>query len=53
MDMTPNGEPDGDHAALADGYVSVTPLHANLTHEPSRATLAGWSLELPAGGEGD
>jgi 5'-nucleotidase len=33
-----------DHAtdleAIADGYVSVTPLHLDLTHDPSLATLA-------------
>lgn len=46
-DMTPVGEPDGDHAAIQEGYVSVTPLHANLTHEPSLTSLAGWGLELP------
>jgi len=48
MDMTPNGEPDGDHAALQDGFVSVSPLHANLTHESTRRELADWRLELPA-----
>jgi 5'-nucleotidase len=42
IDMTPKGEHDGDHLALADGYVSVTPLHPNLTHEASLAPLRGW-----------
>jgi len=28
-----------DLEAIADGYVSVTPLHLDLTHEPSLATL--------------
>jgi len=46
-DTTPANEPDGDHAAIEAGYVSVTPLHANLTHAPSLATLAAWKLELP------
>jgi 5'-nucleotidase len=46
-DMTPAEEPDGDHLAIRDGYVSVTPLHADLTHERSIATLASWGLELP------
>lgn len=45
-DTTPTGEPEGDHAAIADGYVSVTPLHANMTHEPSLAALRSWNLEL-------
>lgn len=51
MDMTPAGEPDGDHAALHEGLVSVTPLHANLTHEASLPRLRDWGLELPAPGE--
>ena len=46
-ESTPSGEPDGDHLAIGDGYVSVTPLHANLTHEPSIPPLRAWSLELP------
>jgi 5'-nucleotidase len=29
-----------DLEAVADGYVSVTPLHLDLTHEPSLARLA-------------
>ena len=48
VDMTPTGEADGDHVAIRDGYISVTPLHANLTHEPSLDSIAEWSLELPA-----
>jgi 5'-nucleotidase len=46
VDMTPGDEPDGDHRAVDDGYVSVTPLHANLTHERSLVELARWELEL-------
>ena len=30
-----------DLEAIADGYVAVTPLHLDLTHEPSLARLAG------------
>jgi 5'-nucleotidase len=46
-DTVPSGEPDGDHRAIAAGMVSVTPLHANLTHEPSLSALGEWKLELP------
>jgi 5'-nucleotidase len=46
VDMTPGGEKDGDHLAILDGYTSVTPLHANLTHEGSLATLGEWAEEL-------
>jgi 5'-nucleotidase len=44
-DAVPTGEPDGDHAAITDGYVSVTPLHADLTHVPSLSPLSRWRLE--------
>jgi 5'-nucleotidase len=46
-DTTPAGEPDGDHRAIEEGFVSVTPLHANLTHLPTLPVLADWELELP------
>lgn len=45
-DMTPAGEADGDHVAIRERFVSVTPLHANLTHLPSLETLAGWKLTI-------
>ncbi len=43
-DATPDGEPDGDHTAVRDGYVSVTPLHADMTHEPSLKRIHAWGL---------
>ena len=46
-DTTPAQEPDGDHAAVREGYVSITPLHADMTHDPSRSILAAWGLTLP------
>jgi len=42
IDMTPTGEPDGDHHAAAEGYVSISPLHTNMTHERSLESLADW-----------
>jgi 5'-nucleotidase len=33
-------DPDGDVSAIRAGYVSVTPLHLDLTHEATRAKLA-------------
>ena len=39
-DSTPAGEPDGDHAAVAAGAISVSPLQADLTHAPSLVPLA-------------
>jgi 5'-nucleotidase len=46
-DSTPAGEPDGDHAAIAAGYVSITPLHSNLTDEPAMSALSEWEMSLP------
>ncbi len=46
-DTTPSQEQDGDHAAMLEGYVSITPLHADMTHEPSRGVLAAWNLIFP------
>lgn len=46
-DTVPSDEPDGDHTAVRLGYVSVTPLQADMTHDPSRGILAGWGLTLP------
>ncbi len=46
IDMTPTGEPDGDHTAAADGFISISPLHTNMTHERSLESLANWVEEL-------
>jgi 5'-nucleotidase len=43
--LKPAGEPDGDHEAIDAGYISVTPLQADLTHEKSMEMLADWNLE--------
>ncbi|MFG0332226.1 MAG: 5'/3'-nucleotidase SurE, partial [Maioricimonas sp. JB049] len=44
-------EPGTDIRELRDGYVTVTPLHFDLTEKPRLAELAGleWSLDAPAG----
>lgn len=47
VSATPTDEPDGDHRAIRDGYVSVSPLSSNLTHERSLDGLRNWRLELP------
>ena len=44
-DMIPAGEPDGDHAAVREGAISVTPLNADLTHAPSLEALRAWVPE--------
>jgi 5'-nucleotidase len=44
-DTTPTGEPDGDHIAIAGRYISVSPLHANLTDEGFLDELSRWNLD--------
>nr|HQI76708.1 5'/3'-nucleotidase SurE [Candidatus Latescibacterota bacterium] len=38
---------DSDYAAVMSGFVSVTPLHLDLTHHAAIEALADWNLELP------
>ena len=45
-DMTPTGEHDGDHVAISNGFISVSPLQADLTHEATMKGLRDWDLEL-------
>lgn len=45
-DTTPADEPDGDFAAIRDGAISITPLHANLTHAPFMTVLGAWIRDL-------
>jgi 5'-nucleotidase len=45
-DVTWTGDADSDHAAVKAGYISVTPLHMDLTDYRLMETVAGWSLEL-------
>ena len=35
-------DPETDARALADGYVSITPLSLDLTAHAARQDLAGW-----------
>jgi len=39
------GGEDSDHFAVAEGYVSITPLHMDLTNYDLLETVRGWSLE--------
>ncbi|MBA2627479.1 MAG: 5'/3'-nucleotidase SurE [Gemmatimonadales bacterium] len=43
--ITWTGGEDTDHSAVADGYISVTPLHMDLTHYPQLDTVQAWRLE--------
>jgi len=39
------GGAESDHQAVADGYVSITPLHMDLTNYDLLETVRRWSLE--------
>ncbi len=39
------GGADSDHYAVAEGYISITPLHMDLTNYKLLETVRGWSLE--------
>ena len=45
-EVTWTGDPDTDHAAVKDGYISVTPLHMDLTNYRLMEAVGSWSLEL-------
>jgi 5'-nucleotidase len=34
--------PDSDVTAMAEGYITVTPLHFDLTHAEMLAKMQGW-----------
>jgi len=42
--ITWTGGEDSDHRAVAEGYVSITPLHMDLTNHPLLETVTGWHL---------
>ncbi len=37
-------DPDSDSKAIAEHYISVTPIHHNLTHHPSLEVLRKWDI---------
>lgn len=45
-EITWSGEPDSDFRAIEDGYVSVTPLHLDLTHFNVLEGAASWWHDL-------
>ncbi len=44
--ITWTGGEDSDHRAVAEGYISLTPLHMDLTNYPLMETVRGWQLEI-------
>lgn len=43
--ITWTGDADSDHAAVAEGFISITPLHMDLTNYGLLETVRGWHLE--------
>jgi 5'-nucleotidase len=43
--ITWTGGEDTDHSAVAEGYISITPLHMDLTNYSLIETVRGWDLE--------
>ena len=43
--ITWTGGEDSDHAAVAEGYISVTPLHMDLTNYSTIEAVRSWRLE--------
>lgn len=44
-EITWTGDAESDHQAVHEGYISVTPLHMDLTNYDLLETVRGWSLE--------
>jgi 5'-nucleotidase len=45
-DVTWTIDPESDQAAVKDGFISVTPLHMDLTNYRLMETVSSWALEL-------
>lgn len=45
-DVTWSGSTDSDDAAVKDGYISITPLHMDLTNYRLMETVSSWALDL-------
>lgn len=46
------GSNESDFVAIEEGFVSITPLHLDLTNYGTLAELEGWGVDLRAGGRG-
>lgn len=47
-EITWSGEVNTDHAVVREGYISITPLHLDLTNFNQLDTVRGWALALEA-----
>ena len=41
-----DGSPDFDDIAVKNNYISITPLHYNLTYTPLKEKISGWLKEM-------
>lgn len=44
-DLEWEGNPASDHTAVCDGYISVTPVHLDLTNHAALERLSAWPLD--------
>lgn len=44
-EITWTGDAESDHQAVLDGFISITPLHMDLTNYGLIETVRGWALE--------
>ena len=42
-----DGDLNNDTAALLHDYITITPIHSDLTDNPTLEKLAGWGVDLP------
>ncbi len=47
------GDPKSDHAAVTAGYISVMPVHLDLTHYGALEALSQWQIPFSSDGEPD
>jgi 5'-nucleotidase len=45
-DVTWTGDGDTDHAAVQEGYISVTPLHMDLTNYRLIEAVSEWPIDI-------
>jgi 5'-nucleotidase len=45
-EITWTGDADSDHDVVHNGYISITPLHMDLTNYPIIEMVNSWALDL-------
>ncbi len=52
-DVAWEGNSDSDHSAVCDGYISIMPVHLDLTCYRVLEELSDWPIDWPNNGRGD